>query len=95
MIVITMTEKISTVQIRQRLGAVLNRVALHNDQFIIERGGKALAAVVPVERLEQMGRAARMHLLRVLERQEGKPTEARAERLANEAKHRTRKARRR
>ena len=94
MIVVTMTEKISTVQIRQRLGAVLSRVALRNDQFIIERKGKPLAAVVPVERFEQMRRAARMHLLRVLER-EGKPTEAQAERRANEAKHRTRKARRR
>ena len=88
-----MTEKISTVQIRQRLGAVLSRVALRNDQFIIERKGKPLAAVVPVERFEQMRRAARIHLLRVLER-EGKPTEAQAERIANEAKHRTRKARR-
>gem|GEM_PF-792174 len=95
MIVVTMTEKISTLQVRQRLGAILSRVALRNDQFIIERRGKPLAAMVPVERLEQMGRAARIHLLRVLERQEGKPTEAQAERMANEAKHRTRKARRR
>ena len=95
MIVVTMTEKISTLQVRQRLGAILSRVALRNDQFIIERKGKPLAAVVPVERLEQMKRAARMHLLHVLKRQEGKPTEAQAERIANEAKHRTRKARRR
>jgi len=93
MIVFTMTEKISTLQVRQRLGAILSRVALRNDQFIIERRGKPLAAVVPVERLEQMRRAARMHLLQVLERQEGKPAEAQAERIANEAKHRTRKAR--
>lgn len=90
-----MTEKISTVQIRQRLGAILSRVALRNDQFIIERKGKPLAAMVPVEWLEQMRRAARMHLLRVLEREEGKSTEAQADRTANEAKHRTRKARRR
>jgi antitoxin (DNA-binding transcriptional repressor) of toxin-antitoxin stability system len=94
MIVVTMTEKISTLQIRQRLGAILSRVALRNDQFIIERRGKPLAAVVPLERLEQMRRAAQMHLLKVLERQDGKPTDAQAERIANEAKHRTRKARR-
>ena len=89
-----MTEKISTVQIRQRLGAILSRVALRNDQFIIERKGKPLAAVVPVERLAQMQRAARLLLIQVFERQEGKPTEVQAERIANEAKHRTRKARR-
>jgi prevent-host-death family protein len=65
-----MIAKISTLEVRQRLGDILNRVALRNDQFIIERKGKPLAAVVPVERLEQMRRAARMHLLQVLERQE-------------------------
>lgn len=90
-----MTEKISTLEVRRRLGDILNRVALRNDQFIIERKGKPLAAVVPVERLEQMRRAARMHLLQVLEREEQKASEAEAEQVANEAKHRTRKARRR
>ena len=91
----TMTEKISTGQIRQRLSAVLNRVSLKNDQFIVERRGKPLAAVVPVERFEQMRRAARMHLIQIVERQDGHLTEAQAERLADEAKHRARKARRR
>ena len=90
-----MVETISTLEMRQRLGDILNRVALRNDQFIIERKGKPLAAVVPVERLEQMRRAARMHLLRILERQEGKLSDAQAARIADEAKHRTRKARRR
>jgi prevent-host-death family protein len=90
-----MTEKISTLEVRQRLGDILNRVALRNDQFIIERKGKDLAAVVPVERLEQMRRAAQMHLLQVLERQEQKASETEAEQVANEAKHRTRKPRRR
>ena len=94
MIIANMTEKISTLEARQRLGEILNRVALRNDQFIIERKGKPLAAVVPVERLEQMRRAARLHLLQVLERQEGKVSQAQAERIADEAKHRTRKARR-
>ena len=91
----TMTEKISTGQIRQRLSSVLSRVSLKNDQFIVERRGKPLAAVVPMERFEQMRRAARLHLLQVLESQDEKPTEPQAERLANEAKHGTRKARRR
>ena len=90
-----MTEKISTVEIRQRLGDILNRVALRNDQFIIERKGKALAAMVPVERLEQMQQAARLHLLRVLGRESGQLTEAEADRIADEAKHRTRKRARR
>ncbi len=89
-----MTEKISTLEIRQRLGDILNRVALRSDQFIIERKGKPMAAVVPVERLEQMERAARLQLLQVLERQPGALSQAEADRIATEAKHRTRKRRR-
>ena len=54
-----MTERISTLDMRQRLGDMLNRVALRHDEFVIERKGKALAALVSVERLEQMRRMAR------------------------------------
>lgn len=89
-----MTEKISTLEIRQRLGDILNRVALRNDQFIIERKGKPMAAMVPVERLEQMQRLARKQLLDLLERQKGGTlTQDEADALANEAKHRTRRSR--
>ena len=58
-------------EVRQRIGDMLNRVALRHDEFIIERKGKPLAALVPVERLEQMRRFARRHALEVLERQKG------------------------
>lgn len=85
-----MTEKVSTLEIRQRLGDILNRVALRHDQFIIERKGRALAAVVPVERLEQMQQAARLHLTEVLADQARPLAQADADRLADEAKHRTR-----
>jgi prevent-host-death family protein len=88
-----MAEKISTLEIRQKLGDILNRVALRHDQFIIERKGKPLAAMVPVAQLEQMQRAARLHLLRVLEQEPGKLSAEEADHLANEAKHQTRKAR--
>jgi prevent-host-death family protein len=90
-----MTEKISTLEIRQKLGDILNRVALRHDQFIIERKGKPLAAMVPVAQLEQMQRAARLHLLRVLEQEPDKLSAEEADQLANEAKHQTRKAARR
>ena len=64
-----MTEKVSTMDVRARIGDMLNRVALRHDEFIIERKGKALAALVPVERLEQMRRAARQGISDLLERQ--------------------------
>ncbi|MBI5527290.1 MAG: type II toxin-antitoxin system Phd/YefM family antitoxin [Deltaproteobacteria bacterium] len=66
-----MTEKVSTLDVRQRIGDMLNRVALRQDEFIIERKGKALAALVPVKRLEQMRRAAREGFLKVLDLQKG------------------------
>ena len=66
-----MADKVSTIDVRQRIGDLLNRVALRHDEFIIERKGKALAALVPVERLEQMRRFARRHALEVMEQQKG------------------------
>jgi prevent-host-death family protein len=66
-----MVDKVSTMEVRQRIGDMLNRVALRHDEFIIERKGKPLAALVPVERLEQMRRFARRHTLDVVERQKG------------------------
>jgi prevent-host-death family protein len=92
-----MKETVTTIDVRQRLGDILNRVDLRHDQFIIERKGKPLAALVPVEKLDQMDRAARFHLLEILERQKGisSLSQADADQLADEAKHRQRKARRR
>ena len=54
-----MPERVSTIDARQWIGDLLNRVTLRHDEFIIERKGKPLAALVPVERLEQMRRLAR------------------------------------
>src|SRR5207237_9312103 len=62
-------QKVSTIDVRQRIGDLLNRVALRHDEFVIERKGKPLAALVPIERLEQMRRFARRHALELLEEQ--------------------------
>lgn len=81
-----MAEKVSTLAIRQRIGDMLNRVALRHDEFIIERKGKPLAALVPVERLEQIRRFARRHALQFLDHQKGAPaSNAEAMNLALEA----------
>jgi antitoxin (DNA-binding transcriptional repressor) of toxin-antitoxin stability system len=89
-----MAEKISTMEVRERLGDYLNRVALRHDQFIIERKGKALAAMVPVEKLVELERAAREHLLETLRPRRRSPAQTQADRLADEAKHRTRRRKR-
>ena len=87
-------QRVSTVQVRKRLGELLDRVAFREDQFVIERKGKAVAALVPASELERLDLLARRYVLDVLERQRGgRFTQARADRLADEAKHRTRKRR--
>jgi len=82
-----MADKVSTMDVRARIGDMLNRVALRHDEFIIERKGKPLAALVPVERLEQMRRFARRHALEFMDQQRrGALTDAQASALAADAK---------
>lgn len=84
-------QRVSTLEIRKRLGELLDQVALRKDHFVIERKGKPLAALVPAGELERLDLLGRRYLLDVLERQRGSGlTQARADRLADEAKHRTR-----
>lgn len=88
------TERISTLEIRRRLGELLDRVALRNDQFVIERKGRPLAALVPAAEVERLSRLTRRYILDVLERPKGpRLTQAEADRLADEAKHRSRSRR--
>ena len=87
-----MTETITTLDVRNKLGDLLNRVALRHDQFIVERKGKPLAAMVPVEKLAKMEEGARMYLSGLLARNRGTNSVGGADALADEAKHRTRGA---
>jgi prevent-host-death family protein len=88
-----MTAKVSTMDVRHRIGDMLNRVALRHDEFIIERKGKPLAALVPVERLEQMRRFARRHALEFMNQQQpGALSDAQASELAAEAKRWSRRS---
>ncbi|OQW97786.1 MAG: hypothetical protein BWK77_00920 [Verrucomicrobia bacterium A1] len=48
--------------VRKRVGDILNRVALRGDEFLIERKGKPLAVVLPVEKADAIRRAARLRL---------------------------------
>ena len=93
-----MSEKVSTMAVRARIGDMLNRVALRHDEFIIERKGKPLAALVPVERLEQMRRFARQHALEFLHRQKHGPgnqlSDEEAMAVALEAQREARESRR-
>ncbi len=43
---------ISAMYARKNFGQILNQAALLNEDFVIERAGKPMAAIVPIQRLE-------------------------------------------
>jgi len=85
-----MTTRISTLDVRHKLGEILDRVALRHDQYIVERKGKAMAVLLPVEKAEAMERASRLHLAQILDKAENALPEAESDRLADFAKHESR-----
>lgn len=90
-----MIQRVSPLDLRQRLGDLLNRVALRQDEYVIERKGKPLAAMVSVEKLRSIEQLARLILSDALSKSRSRLSEAEADALANEAKHRSRKGGRR
>jgi prevent-host-death family protein len=49
-----MYKTISALKARQNLGQVMNEVALRGDEYIIERAGKPLVAMIPMERYQSL-----------------------------------------
>src|SRR2546423_9586919 len=87
-----MPKRVSTTIFPERIGDLLNRVAPRHDEFVIDRKGKPLAALVPIERLEQMRRFARRHALELLEKQkQSTVSEEQALEIALEAQRSARK----
>ena len=86
-----MTTRISTLDMRHKLGEILVRVALRHDQYIVERKGRPMAALLPVEKAEAMERASRLHLVQLLDRAQDALSEAEGDRLADLAKHKSRR----
>jgi prevent-host-death family protein len=90
-----MATRVTTLEVRQRLGDLLNRVALRDDEYIIERKGEPLAALVPVARLRALEQLAREEMKRAQAAGSAvAATQDRADRLADEAKHASRRGRR-
>lgn len=86
-----MSEHISALELRRRLGDILDQVRQRRHRFVIEREGTTLDAVLPVETLAAMERLLREYQFVVLERQRGAGvSEAEAATVADKAKHGTR-----
>ena len=48
---------VTAIQARKILGTIMNAVSFGNDQYIIERKGVPMVAIIPVKKLQQMDRA--------------------------------------
>lgn len=51
-----MLKKISAMKARQNLGQLMNEVALRRDDYIVERAGKPVVAVIAIEKYQQLQR---------------------------------------
>ena len=49
-----MLKKISAMKVRQNLGQVMNEVSLRGDDYVVERAGKPLVAIIPMEKYRKL-----------------------------------------
>jgi len=49
-----MAKRISAMEARKRFGEIMSEVSLRDDEYIIERDGKPMVAVIPIWKLEQL-----------------------------------------
>ena len=85
---------VSTMEVRRRVGDILNRVALRGDEYLIERKGKPLAVMMTVEKAEAIRQAARRQLGAWLNRAKAAATDKQAMELANAARRTARNSKR-
>ena len=48
---------VTALRARQIFGTIMNAVSFRNDQYIVERKGMPMVAIIPVKKLEQMDKA--------------------------------------
>lgn len=49
-----MLKIVSAIKFRQNLGQLMNEVSLRADEYIVERSGKPLVAIIPIEKYLDM-----------------------------------------
>lgn len=59
MSIITDSTTVSAVQVRQKLGELLDKAYYRGESFIVERAGEAKAVIVPLVEYQQMTRLRR------------------------------------
>lgn len=49
-----MLKTVSAINARQNLGQIMNEVSIKSDEYIVERSGKPLVAIIPIEKYLNM-----------------------------------------
>jgi prevent-host-death family protein len=49
-----MLKKISAIKARQNLGQIMNEVSLRGDDYLVERAGKPLVAIIAIEKYQRL-----------------------------------------
>ena len=68
-----MVKKVNALKARQNFGQILEEVYYKGDQFVIERAGKPMAAVVPLWQLEEWQKRREQFFAAVEEVQQHNP----------------------
>ena len=48
---------VTALKARQIFGTIINAVSYGNDQYIVERKGQPMVAIIPIKKLEQVNKA--------------------------------------
>jgi len=86
-----MRKTVNAVKARGNLGQILEEVYYRGDQYVIERSGKPMAAVVPVEQYEQWMRE-REAFFQLVDRIRGGNRRTRHEKIEQDIEAATRQA---
>lgn len=76
-----MARKVNALQLRRNLGELMNEVFYRGERFLIERQGTPVAALVPVEELQQL-ETREERLMALIEEELRQSPEATAEEIA-------------
>ena len=74
-----MLKKLNAVKARQNLGQLMNEVAIKEDDYIIERAGKELVAIIPIakyRRFEKEEQQARNNFFKLVDQMRKKVEDA-------------------
>lgn len=48
---------VTALEARQQLGTIMNAVSFKNDQYVVERKGIPMVAIIPIKKFKQMDKA--------------------------------------